>query len=101
MSIFRDKYFLISLSAIIIFTLFWTMDDNIAEDNIKGVVFDIKESKNGFVFYLETSDGKCEKCFFKDRPENLKTYSVKGIYSEDESIFFIEKMILLEHHYNQ
>lgn len=77
------------------------MDNDLIEDDIKGVAYDIKESKNGFVFYLETSDGKCEKCYFKDRPENLKTYSIKGKYSDDESIIFVERMILLEHHYNQ
>ena len=101
MSVFKDKYFIISVSAVLIFTLFWTMDNETVDDDIKGIVFDIKESKNGFTFYLETTEGKCERCFYREKPEDLKTYSVKGNFSDDNTIFFIEKMTLLEYCYNQ
>lgn len=101
MSVFKDKYFIISVTAILIFTLFWTMEDEITDDDIKGVVFDIKETKNGFTFSIETSKGDHVKCFYRECPENMKLYSVKGTFSEDKTILFIEKMIILEYGFNQ
>ncbi len=101
MSIFKDKYFIISVSVILIFILFWTSEkDEIHDDDIKGIVFDVKETKNGFTFFIETSDGKHEKCFFKECPEDLKSYSVRGTLSEDGTIIFVEKMIILEYPFN-
>lgn len=101
MSIFKDKYFIISISVILILILFWTTDENIDDDDLKGIVHDIKESKNGYTFNIETPDGENRKCFHRECPENLKLYSVKGTLSDDGTILFIEKMIILEYSLNE
>lgn len=97
MSIFKDKYFILSVSAILIFTLFWTMDDDIEERDLKGIVFDVRESRNGFTFSVETPDGEIRKCFFRECPEIFKPYLIKGNLSDDGTILFVEKMIILEY----
>ncbi len=98
MTILKDKYFIICVSTVLIFALAWSSLNFKEEDqDIKGIVFDVRESENGFVFYLESSQGKCQKCFFNEEPEELMVYSVSGNLSDDGNILFVKKMILLEY----
>ncbi|HKM08932.1 MAG TPA: hypothetical protein VJX93_00350 [Candidatus Methanomethylophilaceae archaeon] len=93
MSIFKDKYFIISISAVLIFTLLWTFDEDIEKsDDILGIVYDVNESKNGFVFNFDLTNGKTQKCFFIEEPVEFGMYFVSGNFSDDGNIFFIEKM---------
>lgn len=98
MTIYKDKYFIICVSTVLIFAFAWSTL-NVKEENedIKGIVFDIRESEKGFVFTLESSQGICQKCFFHEEPEELMVYSVSGNLSEDGNILFVKKMILLEY----
>ena len=98
MTIFKDKYFIICISTVLIFALAWSTL-NVEEENedIKGIVFDVHRSEKGFVFTLESSEGICRKCFFNEEPKNLMAYSVSGNFSENGNILFVKKMMLLEY----
>lgn len=67
-------------------------DDSIVEYDHTGIVHDIRSSANGFTFYLDTSDGKSIKCFFKEEPVELGHYGVVGDQSDDGSMFFVSFM---------
>lgn len=96
MSVFKDKYFIICISAVLIFTLLWTFDENIDESDVsRGIVYDVNESKNGFVFSFEMTDGETQRCFFSEEPMEFGFYSLSGDLSDDGNILFIEKMDLV------
>ncbi len=98
MTIVKDKYFIICVSAVLISTLLWSsLNAENENEEIKGIVFDVRESENGFVFSLESSQGIYQKCFFFEEPEELMAYSISGRLSEDGNIFFVKKMTLLEY----
>ncbi len=98
MTIVKDKYFIICVSTVLISVLIWsTFNAEDENEDLKGIIFDIRESENGFIFMLESSQGTHQKCFFFEEPEELMAYSISGYLSEDGNIFFVKKMTLLEY----
>ena len=100
--ILKDKYFFLSVSLLLAFVLAWSVLNTNSErenkyDDVVCIVFDIKETENGFVFMLETSDGSKFRCFYSVRPIELGLYMVSGNFSDDGSLTFIKKMVLAEH----
>ncbi|MCL2032220.1 MAG: hypothetical protein FWH45_00065 [Methanomassiliicoccaceae archaeon] len=88
-----DRYSLlcISVSFIILAAVF--VDRGEPEDNsIVGIAYEIKETQNGFTFFLEDSRGGKMKCFSRTEPTEYFVYSIKGTASDDGSIFFVNSM---------
>jgi hypothetical protein len=93
-NLFKDKYFLFSVSIAIIILLSsnFISDD---ENGIIGIAFDVKQGQNGYTFNLEDTDGKIIRCFTKEIPEENCLYKIKGDYSEDNTILFISSISAL------
>ncbi len=90
------KYIVLGLSMILVVSSFlFLSDDKNLESDYTGIVSDINQSSNGYIFILNTEDSKI-KCFYTISPEYLKYYGIIGDFSDDRSIFFVERMILLE-----
>lgn len=93
MSILRDRYFLLCAAAAFILissSFFWDSgDDNSGE---AGIVRDVRESENGYVFSLEDCGGEEICCFSKTEPEEGGAYSVKGSWSDDGTMLFVSSM---------
>lgn len=88
---YKDKYFLFSLMVSVIIL----MSSNIGNDGREGIIgiaFDVDESKNGFVFDLEDTDGKIIHCFSKEKPSENNLYKIKGNYSDDNMILFVSSI---------
>lgn len=100
MKIINDKYFLtcISILMIILISVFLTseetMEDNFNSD-IRGIVYDVKQTLNGYTFSFQDTDGNFIKCYYKEMPKEL-TYCISGNYSKDGSIFFVKEMKLIQ-----
>ena len=92
---YKDKYFLFSLMVSVIIL----MSSNLGNDNHEGTIgiaFDVNESKNGYVFELEDTDGKIIHCFSKEKPLENHLYIIKGSYSDDNMILFISSISALK-----
>jgi len=91
-----DRYVLIGLSIIfIIITFAYFSDGSNVEYDYEGFVFDIKETKNGCIFNIE-SDDMIIHCYYSEIPIEFGFYAINGNYSDDNTIFFIESMFLKE-----
>ncbi len=94
--ILKDKYFLLCLAvAFIILSSSLFSDGGGSSDRTVGVVYDIRETENGFVFDLYDSDGKTMKCFSRNGPEEGGVYEVGGTESDDGTMFFTNSMVKL------
>ncbi|MDO5861953.1 MAG: hypothetical protein Q4Q58_04080 [Thermoplasmata archaeon] len=60
-----------------------------------GVVSDISESTNGYIFYITTYQEKM-RCYSSQCPVDHGYYGITGSFSSDGSIFFVKTMRLLE-----
>jgi hypothetical protein len=98
--ILRDRYFIISISLLSVFMIAWSVSDARTEgesDRVLGIAFDVRETENGFVFSVETSDGSLFKCFYEKCPDDLGVYFFYGDFSKDNELIFLKNMILAEH----
>lgn len=96
MSVLRDKYFLLCAAAAFILiasSFFWDSEDD--GNGEAGIVRDVRESENGYVFSLEGPDGEEFRCFSKTEPEEGFAYSVEGSWSDDGTMLFVSSMELL------
>ncbi|NLN71713.1 MAG: hypothetical protein GX137_02855 [Thermoplasmatales archaeon] len=63
------------------------------DEGMTGIVSDVRETKNGYVFNMTVLDGTRIKCFISDSvPDDGATITVYGSFSGDGTIFFIDKM---------
>ena len=85
------------MSFILLFSYF--SDERNADYQLTGVVHDVKSSTNGFLFYIDTADDTI-RCFSSDRPEDLGLYSLRGSFSDDRGIFFVERMLDTDNYQN-
>ena len=85
-----DRYSLlcISVASIVLITVFVNQEEP-QDDDMIGIVHDIKETQNGFTFVLDESSGTHLKCFSRVKPEDHSLCVVKGNISEDKTIFFV------------
>lgn len=97
MSILKDKYFLMSLFCVFVLILFSFFDiEDKNDDPMIGIITDIKETQNGFVFDLIDADGDIIHCFSKERFRSDSVYEIKGRYSDDRTMFFIESFSMCQ-----
>ena len=95
-----SKYVLIGLSVLIMLSIviYHSDDDNIPYD-YSGIVYDINESKSGYTFNFDTKD-ESFRCYYPERPADLGYYRIRGEFSDDGNIFFIDRMLDLDHRSN-
>ena len=86
-------YVLTGFSVILLISLFaFFLDETNIECDYSGIVHDIRSSSNGFTFYIDCSDVTF-KCYSKEEPADLGYYGIIGSFSDDNTIFFIERMV--------
>ena len=92
--ILKDKYLLLCLTVSIVLIASSVVKENDV-DGMIGTISDISETPNGFVFYLDTSNGTSQKCFCKEHPNVDSVYLINGKMSDDGTILFISSMSVL------
>lgn len=92
--ILKDKYFLFCLLVSVIVIVSVNLNGSVEEGYV-GIVTDVNESANGFVFILNDTDGNRIKCFCREEPETDAVYLIKGDFSDDNTILFISSMSVL------
>lgn len=95
------KYLTIGLSVIVLmsFFVYYTDENNIDYDHT-GIIHNVRSSSSGFTFNIDTSDSDF-RCFFKEKPDDLGYYALKGSFSDDGSMFFVEIMTNIDINRNQ
>ena len=93
------RYAAVGLAVVLVTVLFVTFSEDKEDDDydLTGIAYDIRESSNGFTFYIDTIDSKI-RCFSRTVPVDLGYYGLKGSFSDDGSIFFVEALTSLEEH---
>ena len=90
-----DRYSLlcISVAVILLMTLFVGGDDP-GDDNedMAGIVYDIRTSQNGYTFSFDDSNGGTIRCFTRTKPVEFEPYIIKGSFSDDRSMLFVSSM---------
>jgi len=89
-----DRYSLLcfSVAAIILLAVFINTEEPAEENGIIGIAYDVKQTQNGFTFFIEDVDGGKIKCFVRSEPAEMQIYEIKGTFSEDGSIMFVSSM---------
>lgn len=91
-------YQLAGLSVIVLISIFaYFSDEHNAEYDLSGIVHDISSSTKGFIFQIDTTESSY-RCFFDESPIELGYYAVRGSFSDDGGIFFIEKMMNMDNY---
>ncbi|MDR0309230.1 MAG: hypothetical protein LBH88_00510 [Candidatus Methanoplasma sp.] len=57
-----------------------------------GMVYNIKETQNGYTFSFDDTDGNVSRCFHYNEPIEFEVYSIKGTMSNDGNIMFVSSM---------
>ena len=85
-----NKYLVLSVAVLAVILMFAAFEGNPFDDyDYTGIVYDVRTSSSGYVFYLDSSEGESFKCFFRDEVSELGHYGVSGSFSDDGSIFFV------------
>lgn len=90
--ILNDKYFILCIATAFIIlssTFFVAADD---PRSMIGMVSEVDESENGFVFVFDDSSGERVRCFTRDRPEKGAAYEISGDWSDDGTMVFVGSM---------
>ncbi len=92
----NDKYVYIGLSVIFIIGSFaFFSDGSNIEYDLEGFIYDIRITENGCIFNIE-SDDQCIRCYYSEIPIEFGYYAIIGNYSENNTIFFVERMFFKE-----
>ena len=93
-----DRYSLLclSISAIMILTVFISPEEPEEDEVMIGIVFDVKQSQNGFTFTFEDIEGGTTRCFFRIEPAVFTVYEVTGAFSDDGSMLFVDSMKIVQ-----
>ena len=93
------RYAAVGLAVVLVAVLFVTFSEGDEDENydITGIVHDIRGSSIGFTFYIFSIDSQI-RCFSRLSPVDLGYYGLKGSFSEDGSIFFVETLTSLDEH---
>ena len=88
----------ISISFIIVMTFLVVSDDvDILEnENNIGIVYDVKKTEKGYSFSFEDVNGIMIRCFSYDEPFHNGLYDIKGEFSTDGKMFFVNRMEYLD-----
>jgi len=91
-----DRYSLLCISIAAILLMAALINEKGPEDrqekDIVGIVYDIKTTKNGYTFSFEDSDGGNTRCFARSEPLEFGVYSIRGTFSDDGGMFFVDSM---------
>ncbi|MDR3205804.1 MAG: hypothetical protein LBT41_01705 [Candidatus Methanoplasma sp.] len=93
-----DRYVILALStvAVAVLTLVVAPGDPSSDHEIGkeavGIVFDIRESANGYTFSFEDADGAKRRCYYSEMPVDDGVYAIVGNTSEDGKMFFVREM---------
>jgi hypothetical protein len=88
-----SKYLLIGLAILVVISIFsYFSDEENVEYDYYGIVHDIKSTSNGYIFYLDTLENDI-RCYSSGIPNDLDMYAVKGSFSSDGNLFFVEFMM--------
>jgi len=91
----KGKYPLLCISVIFIIGIAMiTSPEYEEEKGMTGLVFDIHKTEKGFTFSFEDTKGSHMRCFSYDEPTNDEIYTIKGNFSSDGNMFFIDEMKL-------
>ena len=77
-------------------TVFISPEEPEEDDMMIGIVFDIKQSQNGFTFTFEDSEGRTARCFFRVEPAAFAVYEITGAFSDDGSMLFVDSMKIVQ-----
>ena len=92
-----SRYTVLGLSVVLIIGSFVLLSDpDSVSYDYRGIVSDVSESTNGFVFHIHTPDQEDIRCFSYERPVELGFYAVSGEISDDGNIFFVSYLYNLD-----
>jgi len=97
MNIFRDKYALTAIAAVLIVSVICITDavpEPASDTEITGVVSDVRRSQNGFTFALTDGTGSPMRCFYSEEVPDGSVCSVSGRFSDDGSILFASRLVV-------
>ncbi|WII08100.1 hypothetical protein PED39_02565 [Methanomassiliicoccales archaeon LGM-RCC1] len=87
-----DRNMVLGLSVILLISLFaYFSDENNIEYDYSGIVHDIRTSSTGYTFSIDCPEGDL-RCYYKDMPQDMGYYSVRGDFSNDHTMFFVKWM---------
>ena len=97
---FIRKYSLIAIAIVFFILLFaYYSDERNAGYQFTGIIHDVKSSTNGYIFFIDTAD-QTIRCFSSEQPNELGLYSIRGNFSDDRGIFFIERWLDIDNYQN-
>lgn len=90
-------YAIAGIAVILVIAMFVVFSEDVqdVEYEYTGIASDVKESSSGYTFQLNMKDGSM-KCFCRDPVNDMGYYGITGSLSSDGSIFFIERLVLLD-----
>ncbi len=93
----RDKYLLIAVLCSVVLIIFsFVPSDEDDEDCMTGIVSNVKESSNGYIFDFMDENGDQIRCFSKQILNSDSVYEISGSFSDDKTIFFISSFSLCQ-----
>ena len=92
--IFRDKYFIFCFFVGFLIIFSTSFVSNPISNETVGLVFDVKETSNGNVFDLTTSNGNIIHCFSKDSVSNGNIILISE-FEESDGIIFVRSLTVL------
>lgn len=98
MSVFHEKYFLLCLIvSFVLFSFAFNYSDvNNNQTEYCGIISEINQTNNGFVCSFIDENNNNMSIFTKNKPSLYDCYILTGNYSEDNSIFFVLSMSLVD-----
>ncbi len=92
-----NRYIVLGFSLVLILGSFVVLfDPDSVSYDYTGIVSDVKESTNGYVFQMHTSDHEDIRCFSYEKPKELGYYAISGEMSDDGNIFFVSYLYNLD-----
>lgn len=94
---FPIKKFIIVGTVILLLAILFTYfsDPDHIDYDYSGIVHDVHESRSGYTFYFDTAD-ETIRCYHSEEPVDLGYYKIKGNWSDDHTIFFVEYILYLD-----
>lgn len=86
-----DRYSIFAIVIVIILILLSSLHIPDDEESIIGFADNIHQNDNGFIFFINDSEGNSIKSFSNEMPDD-SLHSFYGKYSKDGNIFFISKI---------
>ena len=98
MTIFKDKYILLSLAAVSVLMLMCAVGSFSTEGTggngskeLVGIISDPSASQNGTTFKVTDRDGNETRCFYSsEMPEAHSFCKLVGKFSQDGNMFFVD-----------